>query len=91
MTIGEAIGYLLVGCVVGPIARLLVPGEDPMPIWMTIVVGAVGAFLAGWILADAITPDNDGIPWIASILGAIALVLIVRALRRTGAGSPRVT
>ena len=89
MTIGEAIGYVLVGCVVGPIARLLVPGEDPMPIWMTIVVGAVGAFLAGWILADVNTPDNDGVPWIASILGAIALVLIVRALR--GAGSRRVT
>ncbi|HEX5938244.1 MAG TPA: GlsB/YeaQ/YmgE family stress response membrane protein [Actinomycetota bacterium] len=87
MTIGEVLGYLLVGCIVGPLARLIVPGEDPMPIWMTIVLGAVGAFLGGWLLAEVITPDNDGVPWIAAIIAAAALVVIVRLLRRGTTGT----
>lgn len=87
MTMGEVLGYLLVGCIVGPLARYLVPGEDPMPIWMTIVLGAVGAFLGGWLLAEVITPDNDGVPWIAAILAAAALVVIVRLIRRASTGT----
>jgi len=81
MTVGEILGFLLIGCIVGPIARFIVPGEDPMPIWMTIVLGAVGAFLGGWLLAEVITPDNEGIPWIAAILAAAALVVLVRLVR----------
>ena len=82
MSIGEVIGFLLIGCVVGPIARFIVPGDDPMPIWMTVVVGAIGAFLGGWLLAEVITPDNEGVPWIAAILGAAALVVVLRLFRR---------
>ena len=81
MTIGEVLGYLLVGCIVGPIARFVVPGDDPMPIWMTIVLGALGAFLGGWLLADVITPGNEGIPWIAAIVAGAGLVLLVRLFR----------
>jgi uncharacterized membrane protein YeaQ/YmgE (transglycosylase-associated protein family) len=89
MTIGMAIGFLLVGCVVGPVARFIVPGEDPMPIWMTILVGAVGAFLGGWFLAEVLTPDNDGVPWIASIIGAALLVVLLRLVRRGPVSSSR--
>jgi uncharacterized membrane protein YeaQ/YmgE (transglycosylase-associated protein family) len=89
MTIGEILGYLLVGCVVGPIARLIVPGEDPMPIWMTIVIGAVGAFLGGWLLSEVITPGNKGVPWIAAILAAALLVVLVRLVRRGTTGTRR--
>ena len=87
MTIGEVFGFLLVGCIVGPVARFIVPGDDPMPIWMTIVLGAVGAFLGGWLLADVITPHNEGIPWIAAILAAAVLVVLVRLVRRGATGS----
>ena len=87
MTIGEVFGFLLIGCIVGPLARFIVPGDDPMPIWMTIVLGAVGAFLGGWLLADVITPHNEGIPWIAAILAAAALVVLVRLVRRGTTGS----
>lgn len=82
MGLGEILGFLLVGCIVGPIARFVVPGDDPMPIWMTIVLGAIGAFLGGWLLAEVITPDNEGIPWIAAIVAAAALVVLVRLFRR---------
>jgi uncharacterized membrane protein YeaQ/YmgE (transglycosylase-associated protein family) len=89
VSIGEVFGFLLIGCIVGPLARLIVPGEDPMPIWMTIVLGAVGAFLGGWLLADVITPDNEGVPWIAAVLAGAALVVLARLLRRGAAGTSR--
>lgn len=89
MTIGEILGFLLIGCIVGPIARFIVPGEDPMPVWMTIVLGAVGAFLGGWLLAEVITPDNEGVPWIAAVLAAAGLVLLARVVRRGTTGVPR--
>jgi uncharacterized membrane protein YeaQ/YmgE (transglycosylase-associated protein family) len=42
--------FLLVwGFVVGGLARLAVPGPDPMPIWMTIALGLAGSFLGGLI------------------------------------------
>jgi len=85
----EILGYLLVGVILGPIARFLVPGEDPMPWWMTILVGAIGAFLGG-ILAQYITPDNEGVPWIAAVVGAILLVLALRLVRRPATTRPRV-
>jgi uncharacterized membrane protein YeaQ/YmgE (transglycosylase-associated protein family) len=87
MSIGEIFGFLLIGCIVGPLARFIVPGDDPMPIWMTIVLGAVGAFLGGWLLAEVITPDNKGVPWIAAILAAAALVVLARLVRRGTTGS----
>jgi uncharacterized membrane protein YeaQ/YmgE (transglycosylase-associated protein family) len=82
----EFLGYLLIGVIVGPLARLLIPGDDPMPWWMTILVGAVGALIGGW-LAQYITPDNRGVPWIASILGAAVLVAALRLVRGGSARS----
>jgi uncharacterized membrane protein YeaQ/YmgE (transglycosylase-associated protein family) len=74
------IGYIIVGCIVGPLARLLVPGEDPMPWWATILLGAAGAFLGGF-LTELLPGDNSGVPWIASVIGAILLVVAVRFFR----------
>jgi len=89
MTIGDVLGFLLIGCIVGPLARFIVPGQDPMPVWMTIVLGAVGAFLGGWLLAEVITPDNEGVPWIAAIVAAAALVMLARLVRRGTTGATR--
>jgi uncharacterized membrane protein YeaQ/YmgE (transglycosylase-associated protein family) len=66
--------YLVAGAIIGAVARFLVPGEDPMPLWGTVLLGAVAAFLGGW-LARIITPDNEGIPWIAAIITGVVLVL----------------
>jgi len=76
----DLIGFLIAGGIVGAIARLLVPGRDPMPWWGTILLGGAAAIIGGW-LAGLITPDNRGFPWIASIIAGVALVLIVRFVR----------
>ena len=73
------IGYIVVGAIVGLLARFLVPGDDPMGIVGTIVLGIVGAVIGGWI-AGTVFEDTSGVDWIASIVVAVILVLVYRAV-----------
>jgi uncharacterized membrane protein YeaQ/YmgE (transglycosylase-associated protein family) len=43
----EFIVLLLIGLVVGTLARLAIPGPDPMPLWLTLLIGLVGALVGG--------------------------------------------
>lgn len=79
--IASILGYVLVGAVVGVLARFLLPGDDPMGILGTIVLGILGAVIGGW-LAGAVFEDTAGVDWIASVLVAIGLLLLARAFRR---------
>jgi uncharacterized membrane protein YeaQ/YmgE (transglycosylase-associated protein family) len=47
MTLGYIVFLLLWGFIVGGLARLAVPGPDPMPIWMTIALGLAGSIIGG--------------------------------------------
>lgn len=49
VSFGTVISVLVVGFVTGALARLAVPGPDPMPVWMTILIGLAGAFGGGGI------------------------------------------
>jgi uncharacterized membrane protein YeaQ/YmgE (transglycosylase-associated protein family) len=72
--------YALIGLVVGVVARFLVPGRDPLGFFGTLVIGVIGAILGGW-LAGAVFAETAGVDWLASILVAIVLVLLVRSVR----------
>lgn len=73
----EFIVFLLVGLVVGVVARLLMPGPDPIGILGTLIVGVVGALIGGY-LWTAIFGPNEGVAWIGSILVAMALLFLYR-------------
>ena len=77
--VGSILGYLVVGLVVGVLARFLLPGDDPIGIIGTIIVGIIGAVIGGWA-AGAIFKDTAGVDWIASIIAAIVLLLVWRAV-----------
>jgi uncharacterized membrane protein YeaQ/YmgE (transglycosylase-associated protein family) len=68
------------------LARFVVPGDDPMGILGTIVLGIIGAVIGGWA-AGAIFEDTTGVDWIASVLAAVILVLLWRAVTRNRSGS----
>ena len=82
--IGSILGYILVGLIVGLLARLLVPGRDPVGLLGTLVIGVIGAVLGGW-LAGAFFKETAGVDWLASIGVAVVLVLLVRAGSRRSA------
>jgi uncharacterized membrane protein YeaQ/YmgE (transglycosylase-associated protein family) len=96
----EVIGFLLylliIGIVAGFLARLLVPGPDPMGVGATIVLGIVGSFIGGflgWALFGTDLDDGalqaSGI--IGSVIGAVIALLVYRAIvnRRSGTGVSR--
>ena len=71
------IGTIIVGLIVGLIARALKPGRDPMGWIMTILLGIAGSFLAGYV-GQAMGWYQVGEPagWIASVVGAIILLAL---------------
>ena len=80
------IWILVIGLVVGAIAKLLMPGKDPGGCIITMLLGIAGAFVASY-LGQAIGWYQPGQPagFIASIVGAILLLLLYRFLFRRGA------
>ena len=75
--IGSILGYVVVGLIVGVLARLLLPGRDPIGFLGTLMIGILGAVLGGW-LAGAFFAETAGVDWLASIGVAIVLLLLVR-------------
>ena len=78
LDVESILGYVLVGLVVGLLARLIVPGRDPFGLLGTILLGIVGAVIGGW-LAGEVFEETEGVDWIASIVVAAVLVLLLRA------------
>jgi uncharacterized membrane protein YeaQ/YmgE (transglycosylase-associated protein family) len=72
---------LIIGLVIGAIAKLIMPGKDPGGIIVTMLIGVAGALIAGF-LGRAIGWYHEGEPagFIASVLGAILLLAIYRLL-----------
>jgi uncharacterized membrane protein YeaQ/YmgE (transglycosylase-associated protein family) len=76
----EIIGLIIFGAIIGALGRLVVPGRQPIPIWLTVVLGVIGA-LAGYYIAGALgVAETRGIDWIRWIISiAVAAVLVVVA------------
>ncbi|MEU3949598.1 GlsB/YeaQ/YmgE family stress response membrane protein [Streptomyces sp. NPDC029526] len=68
---------IIAGLIIGLLAKLVVPGRQPIPLWLTVILGIVGA-VAGNGLASAFgVRDTGGIDWIRHIFQiGIAAVLI---------------
>lgn len=78
VTVGTVVGVLISAFVTGGLARLAVPGPDPMPIWLTILVG-LGGSLGGGGIAYAAGSRN---PYVISTVGFAVAIALVVAYRR---------
>ncbi|SDD39422.1 GlsB/YeaQ/YmgE family stress response membrane protein [Actinokineospora iranica] len=68
MTVSGIISALIVGLIIGALGRLVLPGKQNIPIWLTIVIGVVAAVL-GTFLANALgVGDTRGIDWIEVVI-----------------------
>lgn len=86
--VGDILVYVLIGAVVGIIARVLVPGTGGMSWVLTLVLGIIGAVVGGY-LWRAIFGDTAGPEWIGSILLAALLVWLVTRMGVYGRGPNR--
>jgi uncharacterized membrane protein YeaQ/YmgE (transglycosylase-associated protein family) len=93
--LGLIIVLALVGLVAGALARLLVPGRDPMGIGATILLGIVGSFIGGFLGYVLFHKDHqDGFfqpsGFFGSVVGAVIALLIYRHFgSRRGIGRRR--
>lgn len=92
--LGLIITLLIIGLIAGALARLLVPGKDPMGIFATILLGIVGSFIGGFLgyvffghdkAAGFFQPSG----LLGSIIGSVIALLIYRSFNRNRSRSLR--
>jgi uncharacterized membrane protein YeaQ/YmgE (transglycosylase-associated protein family) len=69
---------LVAGAIVGPLARLVLPGRQNISLLMTVILGAIGSLIGSWIYLLATgKSDTSGIDWIAGLIGVIAAAALI--------------
>ena len=76
----------IIGIIAGFLARLIVPGRDPMSFWETVLLGVVGSFVGGflgWLLFGSDFDDGaiQASGLLGSIIGAVIALLAWRAIK----------
>jgi uncharacterized membrane protein YeaQ/YmgE (transglycosylase-associated protein family) len=84
--IGTIIGAIVIGLVVGGLARLIMPGKQNIGVVMTVILGAIGAFVGTWVSYKLGYSNQNGgfkiIPFLVGIV--VACILIGTYLGATG-------
>ena len=77
---------LIIGLVVGAVAKFVMPGKDPGGIWITMIIGIAGSILATYIgQAIGWYQAGQGAGFIVSVVGAVVLLLIYRVIKGAAA------
>jgi uncharacterized membrane protein YeaQ/YmgE (transglycosylase-associated protein family) len=80
VTLGEIVGLIVLGLVVGALGRLFHPGADPMGILLTIAIGIGSSLLVGWLVGGGI------LGFVLAVI--VAAVLVALWSRAVGARRP---
>jgi uncharacterized membrane protein YeaQ/YmgE (transglycosylase-associated protein family) len=74
---------LIIGLVIGAVAKLLMPGKDPGGFIITILLGIAGSFIATYLgRALGLYSENSSAGFIMSVIGAMILLLIYRLVTK---------
>lgn len=81
------LAWILIGLLAGIIAKMLMPGNDPGGIIVTMLIGIAGGLLGGWLGKVIFGVDSiDGFfelsTWIAAIVGSLILLIVFRLFSR---------
>lgn len=86
MTVTGIITAIVFGLIIGALARLVLPGRQSIPIWLTILIGIVGAFIGTFIYRYLINPNTEGFNILEVILqiivAAIGVAIVAGAYGR---------
>lgn len=78
------IGWIIVGLIAGALAKFIMPGRDPGGIFVTIILGIVGAIVGGFIAQNLLGVNsgsgNTIVTIVVATIGAIILLAIYRAI-----------
>lgn len=90
--LGTIIGAIVIGLILGVLARIILPGKQNIPLWLTIVVGIVAAFVGTYVAKlVGIPTQTGGIDWLERIvqlvLAIIGIAVVAGAYGRRGVKS----
>lgn len=68
---------ILVGLVLGVIARGLLPGKQEIPLWLTVIFGILGSMLGNAVASWVGVEDTKGIDWIRHVLQLVGVIVVV--------------
>ena len=74
---GELIGLIIFGAVIGALARLFMKGSQPLGILWTIILGVLGALAGYWIAGLLGVEDTYGIDWIRWAISIVAAIVFI--------------
>jgi uncharacterized membrane protein YeaQ/YmgE (transglycosylase-associated protein family) len=85
VTASGIISAIIIGLIIGALGRLVVPGRQPIPIWLTIVIGIVAALIGSLIASALGVGSTRGIDWIELFLqialAAVGVLLVAGRYR----------
>ena len=92
--IGTILGAIIVGLIVGALARLVMPGKQNIGVIMTIVLGALGSFLGSWLVYSLGYSNSNGgfqiIPFLVGIIVAVLLIAVYLGITGRKNSAPKV-
>lgn len=83
------IGAIVIGAIIGVLGRLILPGKQNIPIWLTILVGIVAALLGSFLARALGVEDTKGIDWIELLIQLVLAVVGVAIVAGIWSGRNR--
>jgi uncharacterized membrane protein YeaQ/YmgE (transglycosylase-associated protein family) len=80
VTVAGIISALVVGLIIGALGRLVVPGKQNIPIWLTIVIGIVAALIGTAIARGFGWADTSGVDWLEIVIQVVLAAIGVFAV-----------
>jgi uncharacterized membrane protein YeaQ/YmgE (transglycosylase-associated protein family) len=78
---------VILGAIIGALARLVLPGRQNISTLMTVILGSIGALIGSWLWTGVFNKgDTSGIDWIALIMGVIVAAVLIVVYERMMAG-----
>lgn len=75
------IGTIVIGFIIGLVAKFLMPGRDPGGFIITILIGIAGSVVGGWLgLQFGIVPESGFGRFVLGVIGAVILLIIYRVI-----------
>jgi uncharacterized membrane protein YeaQ/YmgE (transglycosylase-associated protein family) len=86
VTVEGIISAIIIGAIIGAVGRLVVPGKQDIPIWLTVVIGVVAALIGTFIVGPL--RETNGVDWVELLvqvaLAAVAVALVAGTRGRRG-------
>ncbi|MFD7106600.1 GlsB/YeaQ/YmgE family stress response membrane protein [Streptomyces celluloflavus] len=68
---------VIVGLILGLIAKAILPGKQQIPLWLTVIFGMLGSVLGNWLATGIGVNDTKGVDWTRHLLQLVGAIVIV--------------